>query len=101
MMLETSYLPYNRFPGITKKDLAENPMYDIFKGQFDVVFSKAEESFRSTLISEETAGFLKVDPGSPGMNLERVTYAEEGIVEYTVSIARGDKFEFRVELTSD
>ena len=101
MMLETSYLPYNSFPGITEKDLEEKAMYDIFKEQFNVVFAKAVESFRSTLISEEAADFLKVDLGSPGMNLERITYSEKGIVEYTVSIVRGDKFEFRVELTSD
>ncbi len=36
MMIETSYLPYNRFPNINKNDLETEALYDIFTSQFNV-----------------------------------------------------------------
>ena len=98
MMIETTYLPQDRFPGIEKKDLEEKPMYTIFTEQYDVSFSGAEEIFRPVLVYETEAEYLDVESKSPGMGLERITYEGERVIEYTVSVARGDKFEFRVKL---
>lgn len=41
---------------------------------------------------------LDVKENSPAILLERLTYETNSIIEYTVSIARGDKFKFHVVL---
>ncbi|MTI66838.1 MAG: GntR family transcriptional regulator [Firmicutes bacterium] len=98
MMLETSYVPYDRFPGIKRADLEENAMYDIFKKRFQAEFTKAEESFRPVSTREDEAKLLLIETDSPSMMIKRKTYEKENIIEYTVGIARGDKFKYRVVL---
>jgi GntR family transcriptional regulator len=98
MMLETTFLPAYRFENLTEKELSDSAMYDIFRKKFDVVFAKAEETFQATSINSEEAMLLDVKENSPAILLERLTYETNSIIEYTVSIARGDKFKFHVVL---
>ncbi|MCG8638960.1 MAG: GntR family transcriptional regulator [Desulfobacterales bacterium] len=99
MILETTYIPYNLFPGIFKEDLEKIPLYDILKNQYNIVFSKAEEIFSPTLLSSEEAKLLKSIEGGPVLLIERITYDNmERVIEYTKSVARGDKFKYRVVL---
>jgi len=99
MMLETSYIPYNMFPGISKKSLEENPLYSILIDEYNTEFSKAEESFRATLLSEEEAEILNYVEGGSAILLERYTYDNNSkIIEYTKSVSRGDKFIYHVVL---
>lgn len=99
MMLESTYMPYDLFPEITEAKLEESPLYDILLYKYNVIFSKAEESFRSTLLSEKEAKRLDYTIGGPAILLERITYNEQGrIIEYTKSVARGDKFKYYVVL---
>ncbi len=99
MMIETTYLPYKFFRDITRDKLENKPLYDIFVEEYNTVFSKAEEIFRPTLIREKEAEKLNFIEGGPAILLERITYNESGrVIEYTKSVARGDKFEYHVEL---
>ncbi|WP_025641000.1 GntR family transcriptional regulator [Schnuerera ultunensis] len=98
MMLETSHVPYSRFPGITKKELEQNAMYDIFTKKYDATFTGAEEIFQSVLTREYEADLLEYFPGLPSMMIERITYENGSIIEYTKGIARGDRFKYHVYL---
>jgi len=99
MMLETTYIPYNLFKGITKENLEINPLYTILIEEFGVTFSKAEEIFRPTLMEKDEAEKLNYIEGAPAILLERITYnSSDQIIEYTKSVARGDKFKYHVVL---
>lgn len=98
IMVETSYIPYSRFQGISRNDLEEQAMYDIFTQRYDAVFSKAEESFQPVSTRSDEAILLGNQSGSPSMMIERITYEGDSIIEYTVGIARGDRFKYRVVL---
>ena len=99
MMLETSYIPYNIFKGIKKEDLEITPLYTIFLNEYGTTFSKAEEIFRPTLMEKDEAKKLKYIEGGPAILLERITYNNENtVIEYTKSVARGDKFKYHVVL---
>ena len=99
MMLETSYIPYELFKGITKEDLENRPLYTILIEEFNTSFSKAEEMFRPTLMEDDEADKLHYIEGGPAILLERITYNNnEKIIEYTKSVARGDKFKYHVVL---
>lgn len=98
MMLEFTYLPEYRFLKLQDKILRERPMYDIFREKYNVSITKAKESFKPVLINKNDAKILNVKDGTAAMKIERITYEDENIIEYTVSISRGDKFEYNVVL---
>lgn len=99
MMLETTYVPYNLFPGITKDDLNKTPLYDIFRDRFKTFVQYAEEVFVPVLTNEDEAEKLDIEVGSPSLKISRYTYnSRDEVIEYTVSIARGDKFRYNVKL---
>lgn len=99
LMYETSYVPKKLFPGLTKEDLIERPMYDIFHEDYQIGVTKALERFSATMIREEEAGYLQMIPAQPAMLIKRYAYLDEQLIEYTISVARGDKFDYTVELT--
>ena len=98
MMLEISYVPYTKFSGLTQELLEGNPMYDIFAKMYNISITSAEEVFRSVLTRTDEAELLRYTSGLPSMMIERITYDNENIVEYTRSIARGDKFKYSILL---
>ncbi|SEP23648.1 GntR family transcriptional regulator [Propionispora vibrioides] len=98
MMLETTYLPVGRFPGLTKEKLESMAMYDMFSQEFSTSISSAKEVFQAVSINEEEAWYLQIDKAVPGLKIERYTYEQDNIIEYTRSIARGDKFEYCITL---
>ena len=48
--------------------------------------------------TDEEAKRLNMQKGEPSLLIERITYENSSVIEYTVSIARGDKFTYSVEL---
>lgn len=98
MMLETSYVPYSRFPGLSKKQLEQQAMYDIFKKDYGVSFSYAEEIFQSVRTRDKEAELLNYSSDLPSMMIERITYEKNTVIEYTKGIARGDRFKYHVLL---
>lgn len=99
MMLETSYVPFGRFPKISKEQLEEKPLYDIFNDNYNINITSAKEIFKAVLTSEMEASMLEYDQSMPSMMIERITYSNNTIIEYTKSIARGDRFEYSIILS--
>lgn len=98
MMYERTYLPASRFEGLERKALENTPMYDVFRDKYHVNFSKAEETLKPVTTRDNEAALLGVNPAIPSMMIERITFEEDAIIEYTISIARGDQFEYRAVL---
>lgn len=98
MMIETTYLPYDRFPGMMREELEQAAMYDVFAQKFAVKITSAKEKFQPVVTNVEEARALKVSKEIPSLKIERYTYEHDRIIEYTRSIARGDKFEYCITL---
>ena len=98
MMIESTYVPVKRFPGITESALNERPMYEIFTKEYDTEFTRAEESFMATSLKQHEMEILGLKEKIPSIIIERITYEKNKIIEYTKSIARGDKFKYSVVL---
>lgn len=96
MVYEITYLPYERFKGLTKEMIEENPLYEIFRNSFNTDITSAEEVIESVLINKLESVYLEVPQGQAGLKFERVAYEKMDIIEYTITIARGDKFRYRV-----
>ncbi|WP_404455520.1 GntR family transcriptional regulator [Virgibacillus necropolis] len=99
LMYETSYLPKKLFPNLTKNDLEQRPMYDVFYEEYQVNVTKAIERFSATMIRKEEAEHLRMITDQPAMLIKRFAYHNDELIEYTISVARGDKFDYTVELT--
>lgn len=99
LLYETSYVPQAIFPHLTETDLIERPMYDIFYEDYQVGVTKAIERFSATNVRDTEADFLEMHPSQPAMLIKRYAYNDETLIEYTISVARGDKFDYTVELT--
>lgn len=98
MMLEVSYIPEKRVKDLSKEDLENNPMYYLFKNKYNIELTGATETFQSVLTNKNEADILKYREGLASMMIERVTYEDKSVIEYTKSIARGDKFKYHVML---
>ncbi|MCF0149060.1 MAG: GntR family transcriptional regulator [Clostridium sp.] len=101
MLYETTYLPLNRFKGIKREQLEEKPMYDILIKEFHAKLTSAEEIFEPILTNKLESSYLDINEGAPSLKIERLTYENESVIEYTVSVARGDKFKYRVKLNNN
>lgn len=98
VMYEKTYLLEKKIQGLSKNILLEKPLYDILQNRYNISFTKATERFSVLLADEKIAEILTIPQGSPIIRLQRWTYAGMEIIEYTVSLVRGDRFEFEVEL---
>ena len=98
VMYEKTYLLEKKMQGLSKNILLEKPLYDILQNRYNISFTKATERFSVLLADEKIAEILTIPQGSPIIRLQRWTYVGMEIIEYTVSLVRGDRFEFEVEL---
>lgn len=98
VMVDISYVPAKRFAGLTKEDLNRYAMYDIFARRFAVDITYAEEKFQAVQTDEKIAGYLKIDQVIPCLKIERFTYEKDLMIEYTITLARGDQFVYSIKL---
>lgn len=98
IMYETSYLPYYQFPNLTEKELEMNSMYSIFRSKYNITITNANERFKAVGVGPVEAPYLMEKEGTPALRIERVAYFNGRAIEYTKSIARGDKFVYATEL---
>ena len=99
MMLETSWLPVRRFPGLVDRDLEHARLYDVLADEYGVRPSRAREEFEPVLLSSDDARLLGKHTGDPALLLERVAFDAEGRpIEFCRSIVRGDRCRYFVEL---
>lgn len=98
IMIETTYIPCYRFPGLKKSELEEHAMYEVLKNKYNAELTMAEEIFSPTIANDYEANILEIDKNAPAMIIERLTYEREKVIEYTFGVVRGDKFKYRVVL---
>ncbi len=98
LMIETTYLPKNRFIKINTEILNTVSLYGYLKEKYDLQVDKATETFRPVVSNNEESKMLCVPPKTSCMLLERFSYEENSLVEYTCSIVRGDKYIFKIDL---
>ena len=97
MMVEVSYLPVRLFLSLTRPMLEEASLYDIIENTYSQKIHVAEEDFCASVAKASDARLLDIAEGDPVLNLVRTTFnTENEVVEYTLSVARGDQFKYRV-----
>lgn len=98
LMLETTFLPVSRFIKLDMNALKAGSLYDYLRTRYSFHVDRAEETFHPIMPLPEEKRLLSMPVGTPCILLERFSYEENMLIEYTKSIVRGDKYVFHIDL---
>jgi GntR family transcriptional regulator len=99
MCLEKVFLPARLVPDLLSEDLTTS-LYQILDRQYGLRPSRAEQTIKSTLLTVDESGYLRVAPYSAAFLVERTTYDQrERPIERATSLYRGDRYFYEIELS--
>ncbi len=93
LALIKNYVFHQQFPQITRIDFTRQGLFETLEKQFNMPLSWGQRSFQAQLADEKTAQLLAIEPGSPVMYIEQVTYLQNrSPIELSDIWMRGDRF---------
>ena len=98
MLLETNYLPCQRFPEFSRDMLENQSLYRVLTSQYALNIDVAEETFEPVLLRPMEAQMLGTSQGALGMLVERISYEDGKVVEISKSVSPASKFKHHVVL---
>jgi GntR family transcriptional regulator len=99
LVVETSYLPAARFPGLEKVDFGQVRLYDTLTDAYGCRPTRARETFEPVLVTADEAALLGQHRGEPALRVERVAFDQDDApIEFCRSTVRGDRYRYSVEL---
>ncbi len=93
--LEISYLPERFFPGMTAQQVQDNGLYKSF-ALHHVTVQRAIEKLKPANLDKTASKLLLTT--EVAMKIERTSYWDQEVIEFTESYVRGDFFEYTVYL---
>lgn len=96
ILLETSCLSLERFPGLDNHSWGENEsLYKILSEEYGVNVVGLDHTLKPVLLTETEAHYLETKAGTPAILSEIVAFTKDNTpVEYVWSVSNGDKSEF-------
>ena len=92
VMIETSYIPAGRVPGLEKKDLEHQSLFAVLEEDYGVIPREGDEKIGITYATDEEAALMGVEPESPLFWIVSTTYDQGGqMMEYCRAAARPDR----------
>lgn len=95
---ENSYLPYKYGGKLSSASIEEIGLYNSLNQMYGVSLQCAVEIFEAVNMRRREAQCLEVSDNHAAMKIERIAKDGNEIIEYCVSIVRGDKIKYRSEL---
>jgi GntR family transcriptional regulator len=98
LVLETAYLPHALMRHVDDATLERGAIYDTLEKLHKVHITRAHEVIAPVVIRRQMARLLGIAAGSAGFRVERTTWSTTGPIEWQVSIVRGDRYLYSVDL---
>lgn len=99
LVVETSHLPAERFPGLETVDFSAVRLYDTLLDAYGCRPTRARETFEPVLLTDDEARLLDQLPGAPALRVERTAFDQDDRpIEFCRSTVRGDRYRYSVEL---
>jgi GntR family transcriptional regulator len=99
--VETSWLPAERFPGLSRLIRTHASLHAILADHFGVTMQTGEESILTAPATPREAGPLRVDVGTPMLVVSRLNFDADGTpVEFGRTWFRGDRVTLVTRLAS-
>lgn len=100
VVLETSFFPAFRVPGLLELDLERSSVYRLMEEHFRARPVRGVQSLEPITAEPAEAALLEVEPGNALMLVERTAWDVDGRpVEHARDLYRGDRSRFVTELT--
>ncbi len=96
ILLESSSLPYSRFPDLLDcPHLESGSLYAFLSERYGVEITRMEQRLKPVLLTAEQARLLEAPEGSPSIRSDILAYSHlDEAVEYSWSVANGEHSEF-------
>ncbi len=101
LMLEATYLPTARFIHIDVGAVESGSLYEYLRKTYNFKPDRIKETLRPVNPQSEEKKLLELSGNIPCILLERFSYENDLLTEYTRSIIRGDKYIFQVNLSDE
>ncbi|KKI90882.1 GntR family transcriptional regulator [Bacillus sp. SA1-12] len=96
--LETSYLPVNLVPGLTK-EILEQSLYFYIEENLGLKIGHATQTVEASLADEEEMKYLNIKKGMPVLIKHRETFINNGTqLELVRSAYRADKYKYIIDM---
>lgn len=97
--IETAWLPYYLFNGMTRDIIENKSLYEIFREKYGYHPDKAKQTIEPTMLNEYESKLLHQENSALALIFRRTTYLEnETPIEYTKAIYRSDKYKYQIIL---
>lgn len=97
--IETAWLPYYLFKGMTRDIIEDKSLYEIFREKYGYYPVKAKQTIEPTMLNEYESKLLNQDNSALALIFRRTTYLDnETPIEYTKAIYRSDKYKYQIIL---
>lgn len=99
MALETTFLPFDRFPNLFNHNFSYESLYSVLESEYHCVLTQAEQTIEAALASKHEIELLALPSPSAIFKMERLTKTSDGApVEYVLSSYRADRYKFHSDL---
>lgn len=98
LLLETSYLPHARCPGLEREDLERQSLYRLLESRYGHRLHTARQTIEASTVSSYERDLLSAHDGAAILVLEGVAVTEpEWPIEWFRAIYRGDRVKIAIE----
>ena len=102
LALETSFLPFDRFPSLFNHDFSFESLYSVLENEYGCVLTQAEQTIEAALANKHEMDLLILPSPAAIFKMERLTKTSDGLpVEFVTSAYRGDRYKFHSNLQPD
>lgn len=92
IVLESSHLPLELFPGLEAADFGRRSLYDILRQDFGRSVTEAQETLEPVILTPHESAMLRVPRHTPALLTRRITTDSTGRnVELGQALLRGDR----------
>ncbi|SDK22956.1 GntR family transcriptional regulator [Natronincola ferrireducens] len=92
--IETTYLEFEKYQDILKKDLNTLVLYEVLKSEYNVEVDKVTVYIEPIIIADFFTDYLNVPSGTPALSIKRTVLFTDGSGVFSEMIVRGDKAKF-------
>jgi len=97
--LDISYFDPAIGDRLQKEDLVSRDIFEILENNFGLVLESADLTIEATIADEEKSKLLKIEPNSPLLRLERLTYSKGHVpVDFEYLYYIGDFYRYRLRV---
>lgn len=97
LILQCNYLNYERFKGLDFSKLNNNRLYSVLGLDFDLNLTAADEQIMLAKLERAYVELLENNYGKV-MRIDRISYEQEEVVEYTHTYLLDENFKYDVKL---